>query len=165
MSTSARRLRLLYLLLLAAGLILILQFPGDPAYAAAPQATTISLHMTNPSCVQVADTSGTCSLRIHDAYAVGSDTSFSRLELLVDGKLRVYMPGFFETFAYFIDTMVPGGLRVPCGRPNAAGDPNYGNQYLVTANAYMTDGTSTSNSMNVFCPAADIKTYLPLTRK
>lgn len=61
--------------------------------------------------------------------------------------------------------MLPGGLTVACGRPNDSGLPNYGKAYSVTANAYMVDGTSASASENVFCPAFDGKTFIPLLRK
>ena len=98
-------------------------------------------------------------------FASGSDATFSRLEVLVDGKLRVYMGGFFESSAYLTYPMMPGGLTVACGRSNASGLPNYGKAYSVTANAYMVDGTSASDSMTVFCPAYDGVTYLPLIRK
>jgi hypothetical protein len=121
--------------------------------------------MSNPACSQVRPASGVCSLQIGSLNATGSDTTFSRTEVLVDGKLRVYMAGFFESFAYFNNSMVPGGLRVSCGAPNESGLPNFGRAYVLTANAYMADGTSASNSVSVFCPAFDGKTYLPMIKK
>ena len=106
-----------------------------------------------------------CSIQFGSVIASGSDSSFSRVEVLVNGKLRVYMGGFFESSAYLTYPMMPGGLAVACGRSNAGGSPDYGKAYSVTANAYMVDGTSASDSMTVFCPPYDGKTYLPLIRK
>jgi len=83
----------------------------------------------------------------------------------VNGKLRMYMGGFFESTAYLAPSMIPNGLMVTCGRSNASGNSNYGKAYLVAANAYMADGTSASDSMTVFCPAYDGAIYLPLIRK
>lgn len=158
-----RRLRRLLFLVL--GLLLIAQFPDEVVRAAPLQATSISVSMSNPSCVQVQATSGACALQLGYLVASGSDTSFSRLEVLVDGKLRVYVGGFFESTAYLIPQMLPSDLSVACGRSNASGKPDYGKAYSIAANAYMADGTSASDSMTVFCPAYDGMTYLPLIRK
>lgn len=157
------RLRRITFLLL--GSILVMQFPGEPAQAALLPATSVSIYMSNPACVQVLSTSGACSIQFGSLIASGSAPTFSRLEVLVNGKLRVYMGGFFESSAYLTYPMLPGGLAVACGRPNASGSPNYGRGYLLTANAYMVDGTSATDSVTVFCPAYDGKTYLPLIRK
>jgi hypothetical protein len=145
-------------------LLLLLQFSGDSAQAAPLHSTSVSVNMSNPSCVQIRS-SGTCAIQFGSLIASGSDTSFSRLEVMVNGKLRAYMGGFFESTAYLVYPMVPGGLAVACGRSNASGSSNYGRAYVLTANAYMVDGTSASDSMTVFCPPYDGVTYLPLIRK
>ena len=165
MSTSADRLRLGRLFLLLLGLIPILQFSGVLAPVTPLQAASVSIQMSNPACMQVSPSSGTCSIQVGSLTATGSDQTFSRLEVLVNGKLRVYMGGFFESSAFLNYRMVPGGLAVACGRPNDGGLPNYGRSYSLTANAYMADGTSASDSMTVFCPAYDGKTFLPLIQK
>ena len=141
-------------------LVLIFQVPGEPVQAAA-----VTIHMSNPACVQAQPATGSCSILINSLNASGSDPSFSRLELLVNGKLRLYEAGFFETSAYFTTQMVPNAIKVSCGGPNAGGLAGYGQGYLITANAYMADGTSASNSMKVYCPAYDGKTFLPSVRR
>lgn len=157
------RFRRLFFLLF--GLSLMVQFPGEVVQAAPLQATSVFVTMSNPSCVQVRSTSGACSIQVGSVVASGSDTTFSRLEVLVDGKLRIYIGGFFESTAYLTYPMVPAGLAVACGRSNASGSPNYGRAYSLAAHATMVDGTSASDSMTVFCPAYDGVTYLPLIRK
>ena len=157
-------LRLRRPLFLLLGLLLVAQFPGEAVRAAPLNTTSVSVNMSNPSCVQIRS-SGTCAIQFGSLLASGSDTSFSRLEVMVNGKLRAYMGGFFESTAYLAYPMVPGGLAVACGRSNASGSSNYGRAYVLSANAYMVDGTSASDSMTVFCPAYDGVTYLPLIRK
>jgi hypothetical protein len=147
------------------GLTLILQFGGDRVQAALPQASTISITMSNPSCVQVVETNGICSIQVHNLYASGSDPSLSRVEVLVNGKLRININGFFEADAYFTDQMLPGGLKVVCGMPNASGSKNFGRIYSITANAYMVDGATASDNMNVACPAFVAKNYFPFLKK
>ena len=165
MKTRAARVRLRRFFCLWLGLILVLLFPGDRAQAVPLRATSVSIALSNPACVQVHSTSDACSIQIDYVIASGSDPTFSRLEILVNSKLRVYMPGFFESFAYLTHSMIPDGLRVTCGRSNASGLPDYGQAYTLTANAYMVDGTSATDSMTVFCPAFDGRTYLPLLKK
>jgi hypothetical protein len=155
------RLRLIRYAVLLLGLALVLLAPGEGAHAAPLQASTVSLTMNNPSCGKSLTESGSCSIQINNLIVSGSDPSFSRLEVLVNGKLRVSMGGFFEATAYLSSSMLPNGIQVACGGPNAGGNPNYGKSYLVSANAYMADGTSASDSMTVYCPYYDGKVYLP----
>ena len=152
------------LFFLSLGLMLVLQSPGEPVQAALP-ATSVSVSISNPSCGQSLPASGVCSIQFGSLTASGSDSSFSRIEVLVNGKLRVLVDGFFESTAYLNSPMLPGGLKVTCGMPNEGGSPDYGKAYLITANAYMADGTSASASENVFCPAYVSKTYMPFIKR
>ena len=165
MSTNVDRTRLRRLAFLIVSLFLVLQFPGEPTHAASLPTTSVSLQISNPACFQVLPASGMCSLQIGSLTASGSDSSFSRVEVLVNGKLRVYMGGFFESSANLTNRMMPGGLAVVCGRPNDGGSPDYGKAYSLMANAYMGDGTSSSDSTNVFCPAYTANLFLPIVHK
>ena len=165
MKSSVHRIRLRRLFLAVLGLLLVSQFTGDPVRTAAGQASSLSVILSNPSCVQALPASGSCSLKFSYVAASGSNPSLSRLEFLVNGKLRVYMAGFFEAGAFLSEPMLPGGLAVECGKPNDGGLADYGKAYSLSVNAYMADGTSASDSINVFCPAYDGKTYLPFMRK
>jgi len=165
MSAKKNRGRRWLPILLLLGLLLVLQFRGEPVHAAPLQTTSVSVGMSNPTCVQVRAASGTCTILFNGVSAFGSDQTFSRLEVLVNGKLRIHIAGFFESSAYLIPSMAPGGLAVPCGRSGTGGRPDYGAAYSVSANAYMVDGTSASNSMTVYCPAYDGTLYLPTIRR
>lgn len=165
MKRSELKMRIRTLFVVILGLLLLVQLRGEPVQAAPAPAASISLNMSNPVCVQALPASGTCSIQFASLYASGSDTSFSRVEVLVNGKLRAIVTGFFESSASLTYGMLPGGLKVKCGRPNASGRPDYGLSYSLVANAYMIDGTSAFNSSTIFCPAYDGKTYVPLIRK
>jgi hypothetical protein len=149
---------------LLAGLLLLMQLSGEPVRAAL-QASSVSISMSNPACVQALPANGMCSIQMDTLVASASDPSFSRLEVLVNGKLRVVMSAFFESSAYLSFPMTPGGLKVACGSTNEGGLPDYGKVYTLTANAYMADGNSATNSASVYCPAFDGNLYLPLIRK
>ncbi len=164
MSTHTGRLQLRRLVFLLALLLLVLHFPGETSHAASLPAASVTLAMSNPACYQIHPANGACTIKINSLTATGSDSSFSRLEVLVNGKLRVFMGGFFESSAYLAYPMLSGGLTVACGRPNDGGLPDFGKAYMVTANAYRVDGTSASESVNVFCPAFEGKTFIPLLR-
>ena len=165
MNTSAVPLRLKHLLMLSLGLVLVLLIPGEPAHAALLPASSITVQMSDPACVEAVPASGSCAIEMNSLTATAGDPSFSRIELSVNGKLRLIMNGFFESSAYFSEQMLPGGLKVACGRPNAGGQPNFGNSYTLSAIGYMGDGTWLNNSATVFCPAYDGKTFLPSVRR
>jgi hypothetical protein len=170
-SMDYRRVGKLIFLLLS--LILIVQFPGEFAQAAPPgAAASVSLQMNNPSCVQPQPASGVCSILVRGLTANGSTPDLSRVEVSLNGKLRVVMGGFFESTATLQDTMLPGGLKVLCGVSGQGGLPNYGAAYLIKASAFMADGSSASNSTNVYCPISEGnntfffgKVYLPEINK
>ena len=145
--------------------LLIFQVPGEFVQAAPLHASTISLTMSNPSCSEAVSSNGACSIDISSLAVSGGDPSFSRVEVMINGKLRVYMAGFFESTAYLNPPMLPGGLSVKCGRPNSGGLSGFGQSYLVTVNAYMADGTSASESNTVYCPSFEADIYVPTVQK
>jgi len=163
MSTGVDRLRVSRFLFLLAALSLALLVPGEQARTA-PLAT-ISVSMSNPACIQPSPPSGNCSIQIRQLSATGSDATFARVEVSVNGKLRVYMAGFFENSASLTSEMLGKGLAVSCGRPNDGGKPEYGKSYTLAASAYMSGGESASDSATVYCPYFDGKVYLPILRR
>jgi len=128
-------------------------------------ASTISLDITNPSCVQSQTENSTCYIKAFSIAAYGGDPSFSQLKVFVDGKLRMNMQGFFEANAYLNSDMLGDGLAVACGGPNASGNPDYGKIYTMYVTASMGDGANTWGSAQVRCPYYVGKTYLPGVRR
>jgi hypothetical protein len=135
---------------------------GEPAQAA-PQAVTMTI--SNPYCVQDVETAGACRINLRYFYAYTSDSSFSHIEIAINGKVRANMTGFFENSAYLTGAMLGNGLKVACGGKNASGIPDMGRQYAVTLSGFATDSSPVVDSANVTCPYYQGKTYLPLLRK
>ncbi len=160
---KAKRAWPIFLLLSALGLSLALS--GDLVHAA-PQAT-LSVTMSNPTCVQVPASAGTCYIVIRSLSATASDTSFTGLDVSVDGKVRARFQPFFETSVSVNYKMLDRGLMVVCGRSNSGGNPNYGALHTVDYKGYLF-GSSTPaayGTASVYCPAYDGLAYLPLIRK
>jgi hypothetical protein len=149
---SRRYLRFLYL---TAALALLVLPRGSTS------AASVGLQINNPVCVQPNPANGSCFLKALAVTATGSEASFSNLNVFVNDKLRVNMQGFFESSAYLSPDMLGDGLMVTCGRPNASGDPKYGNIYTVYITASMIDGANTWGSAGVRCPYFEGKLYLP----
>jgi hypothetical protein len=77
------------------------------------------------------------------------------LVINISGKTRYSATAFFEGNITYTYDMIPGGLKVPCGAPNAGGAGNpYGFVYAVTVNPLDSSRTSMStDTANVTCPA------------
>jgi hypothetical protein len=147
------------LFLLVIALTVLLFLPPSPGSA---QTSSISLQIQNPVCVQVSLNSGTCFIRMRSISAVGSGSSFSRLRVFVNGKLRANMIGFFENSGYVVGNMFGDGFVVSCGGKNASGNPDYGNAYPIVVIASLADQTTVSGSTTVYCPYFEGKSFLPL---
>lgn len=160
---KSRRTWPIFLLLSALGLSMALS--GDPVHAA-PQAT-LSVTMSNPTCVQASTTAGACYILIRSLSATASDTSFTGLDISVDGNVRARLQPFFEAAVNANSRMFGQGFQVTCGRSNSGGDPNFGALHTVDYKGYLF-GSSTPaayGTASVFCPVYDAAVYLPLTRK
>ncbi len=158
-------MRALPISLLLSALIFSVALSGDPVHAA-PQAT-LSVTMSNPTCVQVPANAGACYIVIRSISAIASDTSFTGLDVSIDGKVRARLQPFFETSVSATDRMFDQGFLVTCGRSNADGDPNYGRQYQVYYKGYLSGSTTPAayGTASVNCPAYDAAMYLPLVHK
>ena len=158
-------MRFLPIVFLLCALALSVALSGDPVRAA-PQ-TMLSVTMSNPACVQVPAATGTCYILIRSISASASDSSFTGLDISVDGKVRARFQTFFESAISGNYRMFGRGFLVTCGRTNSGGDPNYGALHHVDYRGYLF-GSSTpaaSGTALVYCPAYDGTVYLPLIRK
>ena len=105
-----RLMRTLLLVMIILGLTQALAY--EPVHTA-PQA--VSMTVSNPYCVQEVKTAGSCLINLRYFYASTTDSSFSHIEVAIDGKVRVHMNGFFENSAYLNGAMLGNGLKVACG--------------------------------------------------
>ena len=141
---------------------LTLALANKPVHTA-PQAVTMIV--SNPYCVQDIETAGSCLVNLRYFYASTTDSSFSHIEIAIDGKVRARMSGFFENSAYLTGPMLGNGLKVACGGKNISGIPDMGRQYVVTLSGFATGSSPVVDSANVTCPYYQRKTYLPVLMK
>ncbi len=141
------------------GIGLALALTGEQARAA-PAALT--MNVSKPYCTQSITQLGACYINVSSFSASTTDLSFSRIEISIDGKVRLRMQGFFENSASLSNLMLGDGLKVPCGGQNASGVPGYGKVYSVNLTGYTTTGSPVSDIANVTCPFYAGKIYLPV---
>ena len=61
--------------------------------------------------------------------------------------------GFFQTSMYIPYNMLGNGVKVACGAPGAAGNPQLGNAYGYTIRARDSASLSSANYGTTYCPA------------
>ena len=155
-------MRILRSLLSLLGIGLIVALAGEPVRAA-PAALTMTV--SRPYCMQASPPSGTCFINVGSFNASTSDSTFSHIEISIDGKVRMRMQSFFENSASMSYLMLGEGLKVSCGGPNASGVPGFGRVYAVKLTGYTTIGSPVTDIANVTCPFYEGKTFLPAVRR
>lgn len=131
-----------------------LSLPGQPS---GPNALSSKL-LSNPYCYQPSPTQDRCliNIRYYQASDNGTTPPFMLgVNISINGKLRVRENLFFEDYIYFSNDLIPGGLEVPCGAPNAGGaGAAYGNQYLVKVEPMDSSGLGMGfDQASLSCPA------------
>jgi hypothetical protein len=122
-----------------------------------PDALT-SFTVSNPYCYQPNPAVDQCSINFRYIQAVDNQTNapyMTWLAITISSKKRFNATAFFEgTITYSYD-MVPDGLSVPCGDPNAGGaGDDYGNVYGVVIQPLDSSRNPMSTDIaNVTCPA------------
>jgi hypothetical protein len=130
---------------------------GTRADPLAPNSLT-SFTVSNPYCYQPDPAVDKCSINFRFVQATDNQSSapyMTWLAFTISGKKRYNATAFFEgTITYSYD-MVPNGLMVPCGLPNAGGaGTQYGNVYGVTLQPLDSSRNPMSTDIaNVTCPA------------
>jgi len=124
--------------------------------SAAPDAIT-SLPMSNPFCSQPDPAINQCLLNVRywQANDDGAGTVLAYVNFLIDGKLRYRSNAFYENFVTYSYDMIPGGIKVACGLPNADGYGTlYGKGYTIDVKAYdVTNNWVLDDQLLVRCPA------------
>lgn len=143
------------------GLALVLTLLTQGEVASVQAGTLQSLTVSNPRCQQASTLSGACAIAIANISATGSDATFERITISINGKTRANLQGFFDSAGYLNGAMLGDELKVACGGKGAGGDPNYGNLYTVQIQANMYANSPSTDTANVYCPYYDGKVYLP----
>jgi hypothetical protein len=121
-----------------------------------PSAIT-SLPMSNPFCSQPDPSVNKCAVNVRywQANDNGTGNVLAYVLFSIDGKLRYRSNAFFENFVSYTYDMIPGGIQVSCGLPNAGGYGTlYGNGYTVDVKAFdVTNNWVLDDQLLVRCPA------------
>jgi hypothetical protein len=120
----------------------------------AAQSTSLTLTVSNPYCTASQPQINRCSINIRSLSASASDSSFSRIEIAIDGKVRLVETGFFETSAYYFHAMAPDDLAVVCGIDGQGGTSGFGLTHTVNISAYLSTSAPLVDSAAVSCPPA-----------
>jgi len=131
--------------------------PAGSTNPASPDSLT-SFTVSNPYCYQPDPAADQCYINFRFIQATGNQSAAPYLTWLainIKNKNRYTATAFFEgTLTYSYD-MIPGGLKVACGAPNAGGAGNsYGSVYSVVVTPLDSSRKSMStDTANVTCPA------------
>jgi hypothetical protein len=122
-----------------------------------PDALT-SFNVSNPYCYQPDPSVDQCSINFRFIQTVDNQTSapfMTWLAITISGKKRYNATAFFEGVITYSYDMMPGGMKVPCGAPNAGGAGTaFGNVYGVTIQPLDSSRNPMSTDIaNVTCPA------------
>jgi hypothetical protein len=117
-----------------------------------------SFTVSNPYCYQQNPAIDECSINFRYIQTVDNQTSapyMTWLAITISGKKRYNATAFFEGVISYSYDMIPGGIKVPCGLPNAGGAGNaFGNVYGVTIQPLDSSRNPMSTDIaNVTCPA------------
>lgn len=127
------------------------------------QAPAISfIDSQTPMCYSSVTETGVCYLQWNYLYVTASASQYIiSMTLEINGDVRAYHAGFFQTSMYIAGEMYNPGFKVVCGLPGAGGNPLLGNAYNYTIRARETGGLSATNYGTVTCPASAIHFNLP----
>jgi hypothetical protein len=131
--------------------------PAGSQESSSPDALT-SFTISNPYCFQPNPAVDACSINFRFIQATDNQSSppyMTWLTITISQKTRFSATAFFEgTISYSYD-MMPNGMTVPCGAPNAGGaGDKYGFVYGVTVQPLDSSRNPMSTDIaNATCPA------------
>lgn len=127
------------------------------------QPTISFIDSPNATCQRARPGTGLCTIQWGYLYVTASSSQYIiSMTVELDGRLRAYHSGFFQTNLYIPPDMLGDGFRVTCGKPDAAG---LGRTYAYTIRASETGGLSAANYGSVTCPGDEVMVFMPLIRR
>ena len=170
----------LLMLVLAGGAPLALEAGGPPTTpaplatgdgpepprreAGAPEISFID--SPSATCYRPVESTGSCYIQWNYLQVAATSPEYIiSMTVAIDGRLRAYYGGFFQTSLYVPGDMHGPGFEVTCGFPGAGGVPGMGNTYNYTIRARETGGLGSSNYGAVTCPADVMDVFVPLIPK
>jgi hypothetical protein len=128
-----------------------------------PQIPAISFIDSNTAaCYRPEAETGVCYIEWSYLYVTAASGQYViSMTVAIDGNLRAYHSGFFQTWMYVPGDTYGKGFKVMCGAPGAGGNAALGNTYNYTIRARETGGLSSANYGSVTCPTDVIRFFLP----
>lgn len=128
-------------------------------WGADADAKVVSFTVSNPECTAVDLTANQCAINLRSLSIVDDGVTSPFLtwaQISIDGHVRLRLTSFFENAIYYNSSMIPRGLRVPCGLPDESGlGAAIGKMYPVDLEPLDQTGASMGTDIaNVLCPAA-----------
>lgn len=120
----------------------------------------------SPTCYRPVPGTGICYIRWSYLQVAATPPEYVvSMTLSIEGRLRAYHGGFFQTTMLVSGEMYGPGFAVTCGRPGSGGQAEMGSTYNYVIRARETGGLGSSNYGAVTCPADVLYIFLPLVQK
>ncbi len=132
-----------------------------------PKSPDISfIESPSPTCSRPNAGTGACYIQ-WEYLAVSADSGAYVISMTVsiDGQLRAYHAGFFQTSMFIPGEMTAPGYGVVCGFPGVGELVGWGKTYPYTLEARDSSGLKAANRGIVACPADVAETYIPVIQK
>ena len=120
----------------------------------------------SPMCYRPVKGTGACYIQWDYLYVAATSPSYVvSMTVTIDGRVRAFHSGFFQTSMIVDDRMTNPGFRVTCGAPGAGGVSGMGNTYPFIIKARESGGLSAQNTGSVTCPADVVTVFMPAILK
>jgi hypothetical protein len=115
---------------------------------------------STPTCYRAAVNSETCFVEWSYLYVTaGAGQYILDMRINIDGRVRSFSQGFFQTYMYIPADMYEPGFAVPCGLAGAGGVANLGNLYSYLISARDSAGQTATSIGSLYCPYATIPIF------
>jgi hypothetical protein len=120
----------------------------------------------SPTCYRPVPDTGVCYIRWSHLQVEATPPEYIvTMTVSIDGQLRAYHQGFFQTTMVVPGDMYGLGFAVACGWPSSVDQTGLGRTYNYVIRARETSGLGASNYGSVTCPGDVVDLFLPLVRK
>lgn len=132
-----------------------------------PSETLISfIESPTAECYRPEQFTNVCFINWQYIYVTASTSQYIiSMTVNIDKRMRAAYSGFFQTSMYIDSGMISPGLQVACGSKGVSGNPQLGQAYAYTIRARETGGLKSANYGTVYCPADELRLYLPVVRR
>jgi hypothetical protein len=117
----------------------------------------------SPTCYRLVENTGACYIQWSYLQVTATSPEYIvTMTVTIDGSLRAYHGGFFQTSMLIPGQVYGPGFEVTCGFPGAGGLAEMGKTYNYAIRARETGGLAAANYGSVTCPADVIDVFVPL---